>query len=52
MREMVVGLRERRDRKVGDADWGAGGGQLDGWCRVGDSMCVCLCGWVGGCVFE
>ena len=50
----MVGLRERwvmkvaevgLDREVGNDDW-------EGWCRVGDSMCVCLCGWVGGCVFE
>ena len=28
----------------------AGGSQWDGWCRVGDSMCVCVCVfvWVGG----
>ena len=49
--EMVLGLRERRvmnvsevglDREVGD-DW-------EGWCRVRDSVrvCVCVFVWVGG----
>ena len=37
MREMVVGLRERWDRKVGEVgmDRDAGDGEWDGWCRVG-----------------
>ena len=37
MREIVVGLRERWDRKVGEVgmERDARGGEWDGWCRVG-----------------
>ena len=39
---------------MGDADRDAGGGQWDGWCRVGDSVCVCVCvgGWVDVCLSD
>ena len=44
MRELVVSLRERWDRKVGEAwlDSDAGGGEWEGWCRVS----VCKRVWV------
>ena len=42
----------RWDRKVGEVtmERDAGGSQWDGWCRVGDCMCGCVCVfvWVGG----
>ena len=50
MREILVGLRERLERKVREVglDRDAGGGEWDGWCRVG--VCTCVCEWVGGWV--
>ena len=50
MREMVVDLSERWDRKVGEVkmDRDAGCSEWDRLCHVGVGKCVC--GWLCVCV--